>query len=155
MLGFINISRKHFKLRRRPYLLTSSVLNDASATLQPSEDASVLGNKCCNDIQGDHSDCSQPPIDKSSLLVWGPCTKMQPLFWCQREVGNNVNDHPALQFGTKILCGGICEFCTFMIRFPWRHHFSQKYEFLAKHRAEMSRDPANPEPVSCLSLWYR
>ena len=32
--------------------------------------------------------------DKSSVLVWGPCTKMQPWFWCQRAVGNNLNGQP-------------------------------------------------------------
>ena len=29
--------------------------------------------------------------NKISVLAWGPCTKAQPLFWCQREVGENVS----------------------------------------------------------------
>ena len=31
---------------------------------------------------------------KSSVLVWGACTKPQPLLWWQWEVGNSVNGHP-------------------------------------------------------------
>ena len=31
---------------------------------------------------------------QNNSLVWGPCTKMQPLFWCQREVWQNPNGHP-------------------------------------------------------------
>ena len=34
--------------------------------------------------------------NESSVLVWGPCTKMQPLFRWHREVGNNMNVHPVL-----------------------------------------------------------
>ena len=32
--------------------------------------------------------------NKSYVLVWGPCTKTQPLFWCQWEVWTNVMCHP-------------------------------------------------------------
>ena len=32
--------------------------------------------------------------NKSSVLVWGPCTKTELLFWCQREIWHNLNGHP-------------------------------------------------------------
>ena len=53
----------------------------------------------CGEVQDDHSGCSQPPINtknRSSVLVWGPCTKTQHLLWCQREVCHNLNGHPVL-----------------------------------------------------------
>ena len=31
--------------------------------------------------------------NKSSVLVWGPCTQTQPLFWCKQEVWINLNGH--------------------------------------------------------------
>ena len=35
--------------------------------------------------------------NKSCILVWGPCTKTQLLFWCQREVGNTLNHRRLLR----------------------------------------------------------
>ena len=40
--------------------------------------------------------------NKSSVLVWGPCTKTQPLFWCQREVLTNVMCHPVVHNSQKL-----------------------------------------------------
>ena len=32
--------------------------------------------------------------NNSSVLVWGPCTKMELLLWCEREVRHNLLCHP-------------------------------------------------------------
>ena len=32
--------------------------------------------------------------NKSSDLVWGPCTKTQLLFWCQQDICHNLYGHP-------------------------------------------------------------
>ena len=51
-------------------------------------------------VQCDHSSCDKPPVDakeKNSVLVWGPCTRTQPLFWGQREVCHNPNGHPVYE----------------------------------------------------------
>ena len=39
-----------------------------------------------------------------SVLVWGTCPKMQPLFWCQREAGNYMNGHPVIYFICSTPC---------------------------------------------------
>ena len=47
-------------------------------------------------VQGDHTRCSQPPVDtkKGCILVPGPHTKTELMFGCQQEVGKNLNGHP-------------------------------------------------------------
>ena len=40
--------------------------------------------------------------NKSSVLVWSPCTKTQPLLWSQREFWNNLNGHPVRSLGSKL-----------------------------------------------------
>ena len=50
--------------------------------------------------------------NNSSVLVWGLCTKMQLLFWSQREVCHNLNGHPVgwgvSKLDSKCLKGEIC-----------------------------------------------
>ena len=44
--------------------------------------------------------------NKSSVLVWGPCTKTQLLFWSQREVCHNLSCRPVYGW-KKALCSGV------------------------------------------------
>ena len=44
-------------------------------------------------VQVDHSRCFQSPVD-IKIKVLFKYEAHVPLFWCQREVGNNMNGHP-------------------------------------------------------------
>ena len=50
-----------------------------------------------------HDGPNLPSTSNQKSRLRGPCTKMQPLCWCQREVGINVKGLPVHTFKVKFL----------------------------------------------------
>ena len=73
----------------------------------------------------------------SSVLVWGPCTKTQPLFWCQREVWINVMCHPVV---CKVQCRG-----HFVINLWPTEHRGNMFCLYSEHMTHV---------ISCTSVCY-
>ena len=73
--------------------------------------------------------------NKSSVLVWGPCTKTQLMFWCQWEVWHNLNGHPA-----QIL--------------PCRHDVCPIIEGVSQWKGGEDWWQGHWSPVCCWEIWF-
>ena len=49
--------------------------------------------------------------NRGCLLVYGPYTKAQPLFWCQQHQGNNLNGHPVFDLAMPKCRGSFTDNC--------------------------------------------
>ena len=53
--------------------------------------------------------------NKNYVSVWGPCTKTQHLFRCQRKVWNNLNGHPVVNFKLVKHYSHLSDYCIHII----------------------------------------